>query len=457
MAWSNAAERMKFTVEKSHSLSFSVRVEDRLHTNIIQGTDTCWFTVRPVNYLVGFNDTDITVGTASVKGNGIRVDGTRVGVGEKMRFQFEVQAAMLNLDPELEYWYDITYTRDNYSLSVAAGEFQVLPNVTNRGAQNTFSTVGDVFSFIAAVDGQNLLTVTSSMPMPQAGDPGTGAYVVTRPLSETVGNTVTVPLTTVVAPGNRAVQVGDVLFSSVTRGVLASVQSISITGTPSVTIVTRQVYGKEALKALLDTSLHIVPVGGAPSLETIDFAWSCPKSQVPLPAGYEYRVGDMLFSHSAISGYAATKKLLISIVESTTSTALNVRTKVVFPMFLNASDIETLVADMVPKTRKVNGKALSADVALTEDDIAAGAANAKFSAAQNTKLNALPDLAGLNALLANKAALSHTHSILGVSGLAEALDSKVESSSVDLIWTGTQAEYDAIPTKGARTLYMIRG
>ena len=74
MAWSNKAARAKFTVEKSHSLSFAVRVEDRLHRSIIQAADTAYFTVRPVKYLVGFNDTDLTVGTSSTKGNGIRVD-----------------------------------------------------------------------------------------------------------------------------------------------------------------------------------------------------------------------------------------------------------------------------------------------------------------------------------------------------------------------------------------------
>ena len=227
MAWSNKATRAKFTVEKSHSLSFAVRVEDRLHRSIIQAADTAYFTVRPVKYLVGFNDTDLTVGTGTTKGNGIRVDAVKRGTGEKQVFQFDVQAAMLNLDPEIDWYYDITYVRNEYSISLAAGEFEIAENVTNRAAGDIFTGSGDVFNMIATVDGKNLLTVTSSMPMPPAGDPGTGAYVVAKALPEIVGNTVAIPVSEIIAPAGRTVQVGDVLFSSITRGVLATVNAIS--------------------------------------------------------------------------------------------------------------------------------------------------------------------------------------------------------------------------------------
>ena len=168
MAWSNKAARAKFTVEKSHSLSFAVRVEDRLHRSIIQAADAAYFTVRPVKYLVGFNDTDLTVGTSTTRGNGIRVDAVKRGTGEKQVFQFDVQAAMLNLDPELDWYYDITYVRNEYSISLAAGEFEIAENVTNRAAGDIFTGSSDVFNMIATVDGKNLLTVTSSMPMPPA-------------------------------------------------------------------------------------------------------------------------------------------------------------------------------------------------------------------------------------------------------------------------------------------------
>lgn len=241
MAWSNKATRKRFTAEKSHSLSFAVRVEDKMHKSIIQPTDECWFTVRPVAYEIGFDDTDITLGTASVKGNGIRAEGVRTGTGEGEVFNVDVQAAALNLDPELEYWYDITYVREGYSIAVSAGEFEVVANVTNRGAKSTHSMAGNTFRFIAGLDGFNLLNVTSSMPMPQRGVPGTSSYVIAPALSTTIGGTVAVGLAALALPAGRPAQVGDIIFSSATPGVLATI--VSLTGNPAVaTIATRQIF-----------------------------------------------------------------------------------------------------------------------------------------------------------------------------------------------------------------------
>ena len=39
MAWSNKSDRDRLSVEKSHSLSLSIRVEDRLHRDFIQPDD----------------------------------------------------------------------------------------------------------------------------------------------------------------------------------------------------------------------------------------------------------------------------------------------------------------------------------------------------------------------------------------------------------------------------------
>ena len=167
MVWSNAARRAKFTAEKSHSLSFAVRVEDRLHVNIIQPTDECWFTVRPVEFTTDFDDTDITLGTDTVLGNGIRASAVITGTGEATTLEFDIQAAEMNLDPDLDYWYDITYVRDNYSVSVAAGVFKVLANVTNRGASQTAYTTGHVFQVVASVEELRTINLTTSMPMPK--------------------------------------------------------------------------------------------------------------------------------------------------------------------------------------------------------------------------------------------------------------------------------------------------
>ena len=42
-----------------------------------------------------------------------------------------------------------------------------------------------------------------------------------------------------------------------------------------------------------------------------------------------------------------------------------------------------------------------------------------------------------------------------VTGLQTALDAKPDSTTVNIIWTGTQVAYDAIGTKDPATLYVI--
>ena len=452
MAWSNAAQRSKFTAEKSHSLSFAIRVEDRLHANVILPTDVALFTVRPVDYTVGFDDSDITVGTDTVEGNGVRAEGVIVGTGESTVLQFDVQAAAMNLDPELDYTYAISYVRDGYSITVLAGVFEVLANPTNRAALTTYSGTNSMRTFVAAVDGPTLLTVTATMPLPQKGDPGTGSYTVAQELSEVVGESVSIPLTEIIAPGGRPVQVGDVLFSTLTKGVFATIQSISLDAPASALVVTRQVYAQQTLKALLDTALHTV--SDSPNLEDIDFAWTALKANVPLPMDYDYQVGDLLFSHSITDGFAGSKKLLISRVESQTATELMVRTKIVFPMFL---DVQDLLDNLVPDTRTVNSVPLDANITLTEDHIPAGTTNAKFTTVEKTKLGELPTNSALAGSLAGKAPAIHTHTMSSVDGLVSALAGKVGSTTIATIWTGSQALYDAISPKRADTLYLIQG
>ena len=247
-------------------------------------------------------------------------------------------------------------------------------------------------------------------------------------------------------------QVGDVLFSTLTKGVFATIQSISLDAPASALAVTRQVYAQQTLKALLDTVLHTVTDN--PNLEDIDFEWTALKANVPLPVDYDYQVGDLLFSHSVTEGFAGSKKLLISLVESQTATELMVRTKIVFPMFL---DVQELLDNLVPDTRTVNSVALDADITLTEDHIPAGTTNAKFTAVEKTKLSELPTNSALNATLSGKAATHHTHTMSTVDGLVSALAGKVGSTTIATIWTGSQALYDAISPKRADTLYLIQG
>lgn len=456
MGWSNKSARTTITAEKAHSLSFSVRVEDRLHSNVIAAEDKCWLTVRPSEFELGFDDDDITVGTDSVQGDGVRAAGVLVGTGEETRFDFEVQAAALNLDPELDYNYDITYVHDGYSMSICAGTFEVAANVTNRAVDETFSDLESIFEIVSTVHNRALVTVTSTIPMPKQGEPGNGAYLVTEPFSETVGDTVTIPVSSITLPEGRYPQVGDVLFSSITRGVLATIQSISWIGTPSVSVLTRQNYALQPLKALLDVVSKVTPSGGGANLETVDHIWALAKADVPLPAGYEYRVGDFVFTTTAALGLQANKKLVISLIDSVGVTDLQVQTKIVFPMFLDSSDISELLGTKADSDVEVNGQPLTGDVSLDLDDVPNGTTYARATPAQLSKLNSLPTAAALSDSFAGKAAASHTHNMGDVNGLSDALDLKVESTSIDSIWSGTQTAYDAIPTKNPRVLYIIR-
>ena len=485
MAWSNASARTKFTVEKSHSLSFSVRVEDRLHSNILSDADKCWLTVRPANFQIGQNDDDLdsAIAAPSATGVGFKADGAfyekvptaeeegaidsetlEIMVRESRLFQFSVQAAALDLDPELDWWYDITYVKDGYSMSVAAGEFEVSANVTNRGAGDIFGEVGDVFQLVSTINGRNLLNVTATMPMPQTGPAGTGTYYTTAALSEVSLGTNTINLSTIVVAAGRTLQVGDILFSSATKGVLAIVTNINWTAAPiTVNTQTLQLYGKDGLNALLDQTFRDTSVG-----ETFEhFAdspvtgatWNILKTDAPIPAavGLTYHVGDYCLHHAGVTNTATATKLVVSVVTAVGATTLTVKPVVVFPLYLNSTqlsamlesyspighthaqaDVTNLVADLgnkVPITRTVAGKQLNANVTLTPDDLNDGVNFKKYSAAEQTKLSALPTAAALNT----------------------SLDGKPDSADIDNIVVMTLAAYNALAVKDSRTQYLISG
>jgi len=230
MVWSNQAVRDRLGVEKSHSLSLSIRVEDRLHRDIIQALDECWMTIRSSNYVVGTVDTDAEVALAA----------TQVTTVYGKVFLVEVQASELNLDPELEWFYDISYLRDGYSLSLVSGELTVGANVTNRGAGETFTGGSGVFSMIATVQDRALLSVTSTMPLPQQGITGLGVYVASAALAEVLNGEVVIATGDIESYG-RELQTGDILFSSVTNEWLAYVVARTFTGTTLTSVTARTV------------------------------------------------------------------------------------------------------------------------------------------------------------------------------------------------------------------------
>lgn len=488
MSWSNTSARTKFSVEKSHSLSFSVRVEDRLHVNVLDEADECWLTVRPGSFKLGQDDNDLDAATTapSATGVGFKADGVfyeltptpeQVGVTdsetlgimvrESRLFQFAIQAKALDLDPELDWWYDITYVKDNYSMSIAAGEFEVTANPTNRGAAlDPFGVVGDVFQLVSTINGRNLLNVTATLPMPQTGPPGTGTYYTTAALSEAVSGSATVQLASIVVAAGRTLQVGDILFSTATKGVLSVVTNINWTAAPiTADTTTMQVYGKDGLNALLDqvfrdTSVGETFAGFSTSPPHPTKTWTIQKTDAPIPSGVglQYHVGDYVMHHAGVTDDAVSTVLVISLVTAVGANTLTVRPVVVFPLFLNSYQLQLMLdsyslighthalADTtgligaldgkVPIGRTVNGKTLNADVTLNPDDFGADGQNFKrFSAAEKTKLGALPEAVALTA----------------------SLDGKPDSADIDTIKVMTLAAYTALAVKDPRTQYLIQG
>ena len=441
--WSNKAERDRLSVEKGHSLSMAIRVEDRLHRDIIATGDKLWFTVRPDSYEMSPSDVDAT----------ISAEGVITTTPQGKVFRVDVQASQLALDPELEWFYDLTYVTGGYSVSLRNGEFEVAPNVTNRGAGSTFAGGNGAYSLVATVSDRNLVNVTSSLPMPQKGDNGTSTLLTNSALSEVIGAEQTIPGSSLETFG-REIALGDLLFSTVTKGVLAQITAIQLAGgVVSVTATTKQVYGLETLKALLDTALR------PESITQIDLEWLAPKAAVQLPPGYTYRVGDLVFSQAAEAG-ALDKYLVVSLVTAVGASDLSVTTKIVYPMFADLDTIQDMVDLKVSKTQTINGVALTGpNTEVNADTIPDGTSKKTMTAAERSKLDGVATGATKNATdaqLRNRSDHTGMQAISTVTGLQGALDVRPTSEGAGAIWLGTQAMYDQIVVKNPTTLYFIK-
>ena len=485
MPFDNLATRQTMALEKSHSLSFSVRVEDRLHVNIVDElADTCWFTVRPAPFVVGQVDTDLDAGDEPATGVGFKTDGIfyehtltveelaelsvpeqEVLVRESRLFLFEVQASALDLDPENDWWYDVSYAKSGYSVSLSSGPLELGANPTNSGAGEVFSvTGGDAYRMIAAIDGRNLLSVTTTLPMPQDGPAGLSTYYTTDNLSQVVGNTRAIDMTDMVVPAGRTLLVGDMIYSTSTTGILGIVDAINWTVSPAVvTVRTLQRFGIDGINALSYANVITgAATGGDPAYATVitpETDWTVAMTKVPLPDNniHEYHVGDLVIGFARQSTTAGSPaKLFIDLIKQIFSTQLTVTTKYKVDL-LDSDSIEGLllskaeadhdhaIADVtgltealvsiVPTTRQINGKALSANIVLTQDDIGSGTINFAFTAALSGKLNALPTMDGLNTLL----------------------DGKISSTDIDIVRIMTMAAYTALAVKDSRTQYLIVG
>lgn len=441
--WSNKAERDRLSVEKGHSLSMAIRVEDRLHRDIIAPGDELWFTVRPDSYEMSPSDADAT----------ISAEGVITTTPQGQVFRVDVQASQLALDPELEWFYDLTYVTDGYSVSLRNGEFEVAPNVTNRGAGSTFTGGNGVYSMVATVADRNLLNVTGALPMPEKGDDGRSSFLTSAMLSEAVGETTTVPADQLDTFG-REVAVGDLLFSTANKGVLAQITAIQLSGgVSSITAMTKQVYGLETLKALLDTTTRNL------SITQIDLSWQVPKASAQLPPSYQYRVGDMVFSQASEPD-ALDKYLVVSLVTAVNETSLWVQTKIVYPMFADLDTIQDLVDLKVSKTQTVNGVALTGpNTVVNADTVPDGTTKMLMTAAERTKLAGVATGATKNATdaqLRDRNTHTGTQAISTVTGLQGSLDVRPISEGAGAIWLGTQAMYDQIVSKNPTTLYFIK-
>lgn len=443
MAWSNKSTRTRLTVEKSHSLSLSVRVEDRLHNDIIQPGDKCWMTIRREPY----STTDATDTEATVK-----LDGVQVDTGQGKIFRLDIQASALNLDPEEEWFYDITYVTGGYSLSLISGDLVVSANPTNRGAGSTFTGGNGVYGMVATIKDRQLLNVTSSMPIPTKGDNGKGAFLTSNPLSEVVGTTVVVPAGTLDTYG-RPAQVGDVLFSTTSKGVMAVISALNLTGGALVSVdaVVKQVYGLETLKAILDT------VPRARTIATLGHTRTVPKADAPLPPSYQYRVGDLLFSEASEDA-AIDTYLVISSVTGVGATDITAVTKIVFPMFTDDGALQGRFDAKVDKAQTINGVALTGTIVMDADKVPDGSSKVVMTTNERNKLAGVASGATANstdAHLLNRAHHTGMQSMSSITNLIASLNDRPTSVNVGVIWKGTQAMYDQIVTKDPATLYFI--
>lgn len=484
MPFNNLATRQTMALEKSHSLSFSVRLEDRLHVNIVDElTDTCWFAVRPVPFVVGQADTDLDSGAEPATGVGFKVDGVfyekelsveelatlspaqqEIIIRESRLFLFEVQAAALDLDPEVDWHYAVSYTKDGYSIPISNGPLEIGQNPTNSAAALDFAATGDVYRLVGTIDGRNLINVTATLPMPQDGPAGLSTYYTTDDLSQVVGNTRAIDIDDIILPSGRSLLVGDMIYSSSTTGILGIVDGIDWGVTPaSVTVRTLQRFGIDGINALAYANVITGPAtGGDPAFTTVitpNTDWTVDKIKIPLPdnAIHEYHVGDLVIGFARFNATpGGNAKLFIGLIKAIYSTQLTVTTKYRVDLLDSDSiagllgskaeadhsheiaDVAGLVAGLeglVPETRTINGVSLDANVTLNLDAFAGGSNNKAFTAALNSKLTALPTSEALTGLL----------------------DAKVTSANVDTILVMTQAAYTALTPKNSRTQYLIVG
>lgn len=477
-----AAERV-MSLEKSKSLSFTVRVEDRLHENIIdEHADTCWFTVRPVQYEVGQDDDDLPDASQPATGAGFKADGVFSQIAlsveqeallsqeeqdrliqESRVFSFDIQAAALDLDPETEWFYDISYAKTGFSTSLVNGPAVINPNPTNRSAEEVFGGTGGTSQVVATLGVNNQVNVTTTLPSPKDGPAGSGVCYTTAALNPTVGMITTAELSTFVLADGRSLQAGDMVYSINSPGVLGVVSAINWNHSPlDVAVTTLQIFGIEGLNALSYANVITgAATGGDPSYATattVDADWTVLKPKIPMPAGHYYHVGDLVVGfarQAAVAGSPA--RLFIGLVKSFTATQVTVTTKSTLAL-ADSSSVGGLLESKANASLQVNGVGIVEDsISLNLGNIPDGTSHKRMTTAERSKLSALPSASELNTSLGQKADSLHSHSIDKVTGLQDALNEAVSSTDISSIVVLTASAYAALSPKDSRTLYMISG
>ena len=159
--FNKTVRRSTLTLPKAHSFAFGVRIQDRLHQDILNFSDRCLLTIRDEEYTLGEDDSDALFLEGIL---GYDPQGRHI-------FRFALQASDLNLDPGKEWFYALSFVRSGYSVLLARGRLVIEGNAINQTTSSSYGIVDAselVFSFVDS----SVINVVSTIPMPMKGDPG---------------------------------------------------------------------------------------------------------------------------------------------------------------------------------------------------------------------------------------------------------------------------------------------
>lgn len=229
--------------------------------------------------------------------------------------------------------------------------------------------------------------------------------------------------------------------------------------------------------AALWTSANPVPASGEPCLETdtgkVKYgdgvrSWtSLPyasdavlSSAVPAAAGTASAGTSTLASRSDHS-HALPSALSVASVATTGN--VTVGGSLTVSGSVNAASLAVTPESVTGLSEAIDDQVASyltagSGITLTNDD----AAN-RLTVAVGTHAHAISDITGLQAALGGGGVITHTHAIADVTGLSTALADRPTSSitgianavAISNIVSMTQAQYDALTSKGSTTLYIL--